>query len=66
MAQRLFIVLKYTRSVPMMAGCAGCQRKFFTPLLLGRDQVGAQGYLLKKVDQHKCKDEVQPRGTVPT
>jgi hypothetical protein len=36
-----------------MAGCAKCQRKFFTPSTLSRDPLGAEWYLLSKFDLHR-------------
>jgi hypothetical protein len=63
MAERSFIVLRYEDKVPAMAGCAKCQRKFFTPAVYVRDAAGAQEYLFSKFDRHECAEK--PKGTHP-
>jgi len=55
MAERNFIVLRYEDKVPAMAGCAKCQRKFFTPATYSHDAAGAQEYLFSKFDHHECE-----------
>lgn len=57
MAERSFTVLRYEGKVPAMAGCAKCQRKFFTPAIYSRDAVGAQEYLFSKFDRHDCEEK---------
>ena len=37
MADRTFVILKYTDKVPSMASCTKCQRKFLVPSSLGGD-----------------------------
>ena len=56
MTERSFIVLRYEGTVPAMAGCAKCQRKFFTPANYSGDAVAAQKYLFSKFDIHKCEE----------
>jgi len=64
MAERTFIVLKYEGIIPVMAGCAKCQRKFFTPAENSRrDAVAAQEYLLSKFAAHEC--EANPKKPNP-
>ena len=55
-AERKFVILRYQGKVPAMAGCAKCQRKFFTPSILSRDLLGTEGYLLSKFDLHRCTE----------
>jgi hypothetical protein len=52
--RRFFIILRYEGRVPVLASCAQCERKFFTPLTLARDAVGAEEYLGQKFDAHQC------------
>ena len=49
-----FVILKKLGTVPLMAGCTVCGRKFFTPLSLLKDAVGAEVHLRGKFDAHKC------------
>jgi hypothetical protein len=56
MAEREFAILKYERKVPAMAGCAKCQRKFFTPDTYYGDAIGAERYLLSKFNEHRCDE----------
>jgi hypothetical protein len=49
-----FVILKNLGTVPKMAGCTVCGRKFFTPSNLLKDDVGAERYLREKVDFHGC------------
>jgi hypothetical protein len=49
-----FVILKRLGTVPLMAGCAECGRKFFTPPELLKDAVGAGNYLRRKFDSHDC------------
>ena len=50
-----FAILKKLGTVPVMAGCTVCGRKFFTPVSLLKDAVVAEGHLLLKFDSHKCQ-----------
>ena len=57
-SERRFVVLKFGKGkVPVLASCAYCQRKFFTPLstFVG-DAIGAEQYLATKFDLHRCED----------
>ena len=56
MAERNFIVLRYEATVPAMAGCEKCKRKFFTPATYARDTFGAQEYLFDKFYHHSCEE----------
>jgi hypothetical protein len=51
---RRFVLLRYEGKVPALASCARCERKFFTPTTLMRDARGAEEYLGRKFDVHKC------------
>lgn len=51
---RDFVVLKSDFDFPMMAGCARCGSKFFTPATFKGDALGARRYLEKKFTEHKC------------
>jgi hypothetical protein len=53
---RGFIIVRYEGKVPVMASCANCQRKFFTPPALARDAVGAEQYLGRKFAVHECEE----------
>jgi hypothetical protein len=64
-AERKFVILRYQGKVPAMAGCAKCQRKFFTPSTLSSDLLGAEGYLLSKFDLHRCTGEPERRAPLP-
>jgi hypothetical protein len=46
-----------------MAGCAKCQRKFFTPSTFSRDPLGAEWYLLSKFDLHGCTGDPERRAS---
>jgi hypothetical protein len=54
-----FTVVRRTGLVPMMAGCTGCGRKFFTPGEYSRNEVVAEQNLLEKFDQHSCLPDVR-------
>jgi hypothetical protein len=57
---RRLIILKYEYKVPVMASCARCQRKFFTPSSpYVRDIVGSGQYLATKFDEHHCVQTVE-------
>jgi hypothetical protein len=51
---RRFVILRYERRVPVLASCAQCERKFFTPPTLARDAGGAEEYLGQKFEVHQC------------
>jgi len=55
---RAFVILKKIRGVAIMAGCATCGHKFFTPLALFQDAINAEDYLRGKFSDHECH---QPR-----
>ena len=54
--ERNFILLRYEGTVPAMAGCEKCKRKFFTPATYARDADRAQEYLFSKFDHHNCEE----------
>jgi hypothetical protein len=64
-AERKFVILRYQSKVPAMAGCAKCQRKFFTPSTFSLDPLGAEWYLLSKFDLHGCTGEPERRAPRP-
>lgn len=57
MAERNFVIVRYEGKVPMMASCANCHRKFFTPRTYARDADGAGEHLRRKFDAHNCPEE---------
>jgi hypothetical protein len=57
MAERSFVVVRSVGKVPSIASCAKCQHKFFTPAPYARDAVGADEYLRRKFDLHRCPEE---------
>jgi hypothetical protein len=61
MADRTFVILKYTDKAPSMASCAKCQRKFFAPTMLRHDPALAEQYLREKFAQHTCSKETEER-----
>jgi hypothetical protein len=53
--ERGFGMVRYVGIVPVMASCAGCQRKFFTPsAIFATNPAGAEEYLRRKFDLHDC------------
>jgi hypothetical protein len=50
-----FVILKKLGEVAVMAGCARCGRKFFTPSTLFPDAFGAEEYLRGKFEIHDCQ-----------
>jgi hypothetical protein len=61
MAERTFKILMYVGKIPSMASCARCERKFFTPVRIFRDDpVGAEEYLRDKFARHECRKEPMP------
>ena len=50
-----FVILKKLGGVAIMAGCGRCGRKFFTPLTLFQDAIGAEDYLRAKFGDHDCQ-----------
>jgi hypothetical protein len=57
MAERSFVVVRSVGKVPAMASCANCGLKFFTPPPYASDVIGADEYLRRKFDRHRCQDE---------
>jgi len=55
-----FVVLRSAGTVPIMAGCARCGRKFFTPSSVKREALVAQAYLEEKFARHACLVERRP------
>jgi len=50
-----FVILKKIGGIAIMAGCATCGRKFFTPSTLFPDPSGAEDYLRGKFSDHECE-----------
>jgi hypothetical protein len=51
------VIARYEGKVPVMAACANCEHKFFTPSsTFERDPIGAEQYLAGKFDLHRCED----------
>lgn len=53
-SERRFVIVRYEGEVPMMASCAKCARKFFTPTTLARDAIGAERCMYHKYHLHRC------------
>lgn len=60
-AERSFVILKYVNEIPALASCSKCQHKFFTPNSYHNDRGGAEKYLLRKFELHKCHEEIKNR-----
>ena len=60
MAEKQLIMLKLVDQIPVLAGCSGCNLKFFVPKALLKDPFQANNYLLSKFDQHVCTGEHPP------
>lgn len=60
-SERRFVIVRRQGKVPVMASCAKCARKFFTPTTLARDLVGAEEYLWQKFDVHVCPEGIGRR-----
>jgi hypothetical protein len=58
-AVRTFLILKHVYKTPSLAACSKCQRKFFTPNSYFNDRSGAELYLQKKFDLHRCEQETR-------
>jgi hypothetical protein len=52
--ERRFVILRYEGQVPMMASCAKCARKFFTPPAVADDAIGAEQCMYHKYHLHRC------------
>ncbi len=52
--RRRFVIVLYEGEVPIMAACAKCLGKFFTPATLAHDAIGAERYLVHKYHLHRC------------
>jgi hypothetical protein len=50
-------MLKHVDQTPVLAGCTGCNLKFFVPRGLMKDPVHANNYLMSKFDRHVCTGE---------
>ena len=51
------MLVRYEGKVPVMAACAKCKYKFFTPSsTFERDPIGAEQYLATKFDLHRCEE----------
>jgi len=55
MAEPRFVILKYVGKTPSFASCEGCQLKFFIPMALVNDPVGAEDHLRGKYAAHDCR-----------
>ena len=56
-AEKQLIMLKLVDQTPVLAGCSGCNLKFFVPKGLMKDPFQANNYLLSKFDRHVCTGE---------
>jgi hypothetical protein len=59
-AEKQLIMLKLVDQTPVLAGCSGCNLKFFVPKRLMKDPFQANNYLLSKFDRHVCIGEDPP------
>jgi hypothetical protein len=57
MAEKQLMMLKLVDQTPVLAGCSGCNLKFFVPKGLMKDPFQANNYLLSKFDRHVCMGE---------
>lgn len=48
------VILRRVKKVPAMASCSICNLKFFTPKDYSNDPIGAEEYLRKKFEEHRC------------
>jgi hypothetical protein len=63
MAEKQLIMLKLVDQTPVLAGCSGCNLKFFVPKGLMKDPFDpfqANNYLLSKFDRHVRTGEDRP------
>jgi hypothetical protein len=60
MAEKQLIMLKLVDQTPVLAGCSGCNLKFFVPKGLMKDPFQANNYLLSKFDRHVCAGKDPP------
>src|SRR6266567_7713757 len=49
-AERCLLILRYDGRIPVMASCAKCERKFFTPTTFSRDAISAEEYIRQRFD----------------
>jgi hypothetical protein len=63
MAEKQLIMLKLVDPTPVLAGCSGCNLKFFVPKGLMKDPFQANNYLLSKLERHVCTGEDPPPKT---
>jgi hypothetical protein len=59
-AEKQLIMLKLVDQTPVLAGCSGCNLKFFVPKGLMKDSFEANNCLLSKFDRHVCTGEAPP------
>jgi len=57
MAEKQLMMLKFVDQTPVLAGCSGCNLKFFVPKGLMKDPFQANNYLLSKFYRHVCTGE---------
>jgi hypothetical protein len=62
-AEKKLIMLKLVDRTPVLAGCSGCNLKFFVPKGLMKDPFQANNYLSSKFDRHVCTGEDPPPKT---
>jgi hypothetical protein len=56
-SERRYVIVRYEGKVPVLASCAKCEHRFFTPSsTFERDPIGAEQYLANKFDLHRCED----------
>jgi len=55
-SERRFVIVRHEGQVPMMALCAKCALKFFTPPTLARDAIGAERCMYHKYHLHRCDE----------
>jgi hypothetical protein len=66
MKHRSPLIQKYKDTVPLVAFCTGCRRKFLTIAALFGDPRGAEEYLVGQFDLHECqKWEEEPEQEEP-
>jgi len=61
MAEKQLIMLNFVDQTPVLAGCSGCNLKFFVPKGLMKDPFQANNYLMSKFDRRVCTGEHPPQ-----
>ena len=66
MAEKQLIMLKLVDQTPVLAGCSGCNLKFFVPKGLMKDPFQANNYLLSKFDRTFVQAKIRRQKSAST